>query len=226
MNARNWVFAMAIASLVAYEGRAAEAESRPVSNADTVVAVYTDSYGGAASHQPRLVLAVWKDGHIVWSDDRLRGGAPYRAGQIDPKRLASLLSDLERIGLFGEEELARSYVGPDAAFTTILIHNGARRIAMRSWHELYESNGTVVALADGLMALEHRSLFKVLKDQPADYLFFRYVWSEVRGRTAALVPCFAQPTSGELVMEHRIVSWHETPVPGQGPGSERGQRGK
>ena len=166
----------------------AEPALRSITSADTtVLAVYTE---GWTSGQPRrLIQAIWKDGYIAWSGDRLEGGAPYYEGRIDPKRLDSLLAKLEHDGLFAEKSLAKPRFGPDSPFTTILIRFGDSQIELRSWHELYESGGKAVGATSGLSGLNGRRLFEALKEQPSDYLFFRFVWSEILrtcGRTCSL----------------------------------------
>jgi hypothetical protein len=213
MNALNHFFAFAVLLLIACRVSGAETVLRPITDADGVLAVYTEDWGlGSSSLQPRLTLAVWKDGYVVWSEDRLHGGAPYHAGRIDPKRLDSTLSDLERDGLFAEKSLARSNFGPDSSFTTILIRSGKKKIEMRSWHELYESEGKVVAAVHGLTGLGNQSLFQALKEQPSDYLLFRLVWNDIRARAAGLIPSAGKPVNGETVMEYRILSWREMPA--------------
>ena len=190
--------AMAIVLLAAAHVGASEPTLRPITDAETLLAVYTRDDGLGSSGKPKLIVAAWNDGYIVWSEDRLRGGAPYCAGQIDPKRLGSLLSSLEREGLFSEKSLDRGYYPPESEFTTILIRVGERRIEMCSWHELEEADGN------------NRALLQRLKSEPPEYLLFRYVWSEVRARAAELVPASQSRVSGDVLMKHGIMSWHET----------------
>lgn len=213
MNALNPCYAFTVFLLVACQVSGAETVSRPITDSDGVLAVYTQDWGlHSSSLQPRLILAAWNDGYVVWSEDRLQGGAPYHAGRVDPKRLESTLSNLERDGLFAEKSLAKSIFGPDSRFTTILIRSGKKKIEMRSWHELYESQGKVVAVAHGLTGLEGQSLFEALKGQPSDYLLFRLVWTDIRARAAEFVPSGGKPVNGEAVMEYGSVSWRETPA--------------
>src|SRR5262249_23309746 len=110
----------------------------PISSADTVLAIFTQDWGLRSAGGPRLVLAVWDDGKVVWSEDHLEGGSPYRAAAINPGRLKSLLSRLENDGHFSDDNLSRSHFGPDSRFTTILVRSGKKELKMRSWHELGE----------------------------------------------------------------------------------------
>src|SRR5215204_5927051 len=38
----------------------------------------------------RLIVGVWGDGTVVWSDDRATGGAPYRTARVEPAVVAGL----------------------------------------------------------------------------------------------------------------------------------------
>lgn len=212
MNLLGYCYRLAILLLLTCHVARAESVSRPITEADAVLAVYAEDWGLTSAGQPRLILAVWKDGYTVWSEDRVRGGAPYHAGQVVPKRVNTLLANLERDGLFADESLARAHFGPDAKFTTILIRFNKKQIKMCSWHELSEAEGGCVAAAHGLTGLNGQPLFGALKEQPGDYLLFRFVWSEIRARAADLLPSAEKPVSGELVMEYGILSWRESQV--------------
>lgn len=208
-------YVQAILLIVACQAQGAESALRPVTEADSVLAVYTENWELGAKPETRLILAVWNDGYVVWSEDRLRGGAPYHTGRTDPKRLDSLLSGLEQKGLFADKSLADWQAGPDSEFTTILVRFKKKELAMKSWHELAESEAGVIAAAHGLTGLNGQRLFQVLKKQPPDYLVFRYIWSDIRARAAELVPSADKPTRGEVVKKHGVMSWRELPVPAE-----------
>src|SRR5437762_340377 len=87
---------------------------RPISEAESVLAVYHEDWGLFSSGDPAVILVAWPDGHVVWSGDRVKGGAPYRAGRVDPKRVAALLARCDTDGLFADEKLNRPHFGPDA----------------------------------------------------------------------------------------------------------------
>ena len=179
--------------------------SRPITDADSVVAIYNERFGITS----QLVLAVWKDGHVVWSEDPLYGGAPYHAGRIEPKRLASFVSALDQDGLFAQQDgVVR--LATDRSFTTILIRSGKKKIKMQSWHELAEGGGKLVVSSRGLIPLNGRPLFEALRGEPAEYLFFRFLWSEIRSRAAGLVPSAGVPVDGRVVDEYGGLSWQET----------------
>lgn len=180
---------------------------RPVTNAESVLAIYCDSVGEAGDAEPAIIFAAWPDGQIVWSDDRLHGGPPYREAQIKPNKVISLLARLEKDGLFADEKLKHARFGPDSSFTALLIKRGDEQIEMRSWHELFEASGKLIATNHGVAALEGRRRLDVLRKEPADYLYFRFVWSETRGRLVDLVPNDGKPSNGKLVRDGNAIAW-------------------
>src|SRR5437764_3969488 len=44
---------------------------RPITEADSVLAVYHQDWGLFSRGTPAIILAIWPDGHAVWSEDRL-----------------------------------------------------------------------------------------------------------------------------------------------------------
>src|SRR5687767_13791977 len=122
---------VAVALLVA-AARCAPADDvkpvvRPITEADTVLAVYwTNMSLAVAPPSDRLVLAIWPDGRAVWSADRVRGGPPYFEGRVEPKRVTALLDRFDREGLFADETLNRAHFGPDSQFNTVLVKSGKR----------------------------------------------------------------------------------------------------
>src|SRR3990172_2120466 len=141
---------------------------RPIDEAETVFAVYTvrDYAVRRLASPPReLIFAAWPDGHVVWSENPVEGGPPYRSAHVKPQRVARTGARLENDGLLDDANLSRAYFGPDASFTTILVRSGKRQLAMQSWHELSEANGTTVGTPSGIEALEGRRRADVLKSQ-------------------------------------------------------------
>src|SRR5262249_23693310 len=154
----------------------------PITEADAVAAIYREDWGRASTGGPAIILAAWPDGRVVWSGDRLRGGAPYRGGRVDPQRVSALLARFDRDGLFADENLNQAHFGPDSQFITVFVKSGARKVKMRSWHELFEAREGLVVTSHGVASLDDRRRLDVLRQEPADYLFFRLVWSETRAR--------------------------------------------
>ena len=185
---------------------------RPITLADSVVAIYAQNWGRPSGGGPKLILAAWGDGYVVWSQDRLQGGKPYLAGQVSPARVSAVLERVEREGAFGDPRLAQPCFGPDSSFTTILFRKAARQVKMDSWHEGAEAGGRVIARSCALASLgPDEKRLDALRKEPAEYLYYRVVWGELRALASSLIPSASQPVSGELVMGAGTMAWRELP---------------
>jgi hypothetical protein len=185
---------------------------RPISAADSVLAVYVESLGFGGGGQDRLLLAVWPDGVAVWSKDRLKGGAPYLTGKVEPKRVAELLKRVEADGLFADKKTRWSNFGPDSTFTTIFLKSGKDTLKMQSWHELGEAGGHWAGTDGGLTMLDGRRRLDVIRQSSTEFLYFRFVWAETRGRLNDLLPVESRPTSGRPVMKAGEYYWEDEPA--------------
>src|SRR5262249_15874534 len=159
-----------------------------------------------------VILAIWPDGRVVWSEDRLRGGPPYFEGRVQPKRVNALLSQFEADGLFAGEDLNYGRFGPHTQFTPVLPSPGKKQVRMKSWHELAEATGKVVGTSHVLVPLDGRRRLEVLRKEPAEYLYFQVAWSETRRRLAELIPREGKPTAGRPVLKAGVMSWQDEPA--------------
>jgi len=200
---------------------------RPITQAEDVLAIYVEDWGLAlppvpghplASNRTKLVLAAWGDGYVVWSRSQEQGGPPYLAGAVEPTKLSAVLERAKEDGVFRDESLGQGRFGPDSKFTAIFLKAGKQQLLMRSWHELYEQVGKVVAKSAGLTPLEGRDRLGVLRREPAEYLYYRMVWSELRSRAFSLLPTESRPVTGEISAVGGIFSWREGASPEQGRG--------
>ena len=75
---------------------------RPITDADSVFAIYVQSYGlGTNGRAPdRLIFAAWPDGRVIWSENLTQGGKPYRTAIIHPATLEKVFTAIQRDGLF------------------------------------------------------------------------------------------------------------------------------
>ena len=178
--------------------------SRAITQAEGIVAIYADTDGG-----PRMILAAWPDGHVVWSEDRLKGGAPYFAGQVQPERVSAVLSKVEREGAFGNRQLGDARFGPDSSFTTVFLKKGNKQLKMQSWHELAEADGRIVARSYGLTSLANEGRLEALRKETAEFLFYRLVWAELRALGASLIPSEGHRVNGEVLIRSGTIMWRE-----------------
>ena len=188
--------------------------TRPISEAKSVLAIYREDWGLRSSGEFAIIFAAWPDGFIIWSGDNQMGGSPYRAGRVDPKRVSALLARFETDGLFADESFNRGNFGPDSRFTTILVKSEKKQVEMRSWHESYEERGGLVVDDHGVSQLNGRRRLDVLRKAPAEYLFYRFVWSETRSRLVNLIPCESKAIAGKPVMQGGKLSWQEPAATG------------
>lgn len=185
-----------------------ESATRPITEAESVLAVYRHP-GGHSLDGPAVMFVAWPDGRLIWSEDQVNGGAPYRTGNVEPKKIATLQTHFKDDGLFADEKLKEAHYGPDSPFTVVLIKSGKQQVKMQSWHELFEDGGKMVDDGLGVRSLQGRQRLEVLRDAKTDYLFFRFVWSETRGKLASLIPIESTKTNGKPVMDAGELSWQE-----------------
>jgi hypothetical protein len=182
-------------------------ETKSITEADSVIAIFTNDWGCAAPKGPQLIVSIWGDGTVVWSNDQLNGGHPYLTAQLRPKDVSAALKRFADLGVFDIPRLKQPNFGPDSSFTTILLRYSGKELKMDSWHELYESNGKVIAAAHGLTGLDGKKLLPALAEQPADYLHYRMTWLELRLAAANLIPKSGRETSGVPTMLRGKLSW-------------------
>lgn len=198
---------------------------RKIDGAESVLAVYPEDWGlRAHARVPAVIFAAWPDGHVIWSKDRIKGGAPYYAGHIEPERFTSLLSDLEHDGLFADEKLNKARFGPDSLFTTLFVKSGKKHVRLQSWHEVAEARGQAIATSTGISPLDGQQRLAVLRKEPADYLYYRFVWSETRGRMLDLIPVNGKPTTGTIDETEGQLTWREAPTNSKPANENRSER--
>ena len=200
------ILAMACLFFATSNGGSSKDELIPISSAEQVVTVTTHDWGRASDGQPKLVVAVWSDGVIVWSKNRIAGGAPYLRGKIEPTSCSTLLKRLDHDGYFANESLSQTHFGPDSQFTSILIKNENKKIEMQSWHELFELSGKIVCTSSGATGLKGKRL-ESLANATKEYVHYRLAWAELRLMINQLLPTTGQTTNGDIHMEHGIMSW-------------------
>jgi len=210
---RNILVTLSFVSLSASAAEEPETVRRSITDAKSVLAIYREDWGLASSNDRTLIFVAWPDGLLVWSENRIEGGPPYRTAQIGPRKIDALLDWFEKDGVFANDKLKHGHFGPDSEFTTILIKNGKHQVKLQSWHELIEQSGKAVADDHGISGLRSRRRLDVLRESKPDYLYFRFVWSETRGRLMDLIPGDAALTDGKLETGAEGLFWNATAGP-------------
>lgn len=171
---------------------AAVQRERPISRAQCVLAIYEEDWGIASSKGPELILALWGDDRIVWSEDPIHGGRPFHTAQLRPGTLDEFVHWLEKAGRFEDRTLRQPWVTWDSRFTTMVTRCNGRELLMRWSPDV----GSVDPDAT--------------HDTLTTYKHFRTVWDELRRRSANLIALPGEATSGKLIADHGTLVWRET----------------
>lgn len=197
-----------IACVMLLNSRVLAAGPKAITDADAVLAIYNEDWGLASVGEPQLIFCLWEDGTVVWSEDQLKGGAPFKTAKLPPEALSKTLKRFDDRGAFDLPVKNRSHWGPDSRFTKIVVRGTGIQFELESWHELSEAGGKAIADAHGLRGLEAgEKLIPALATQPAEYLHFRLVWLEVRLAAANLIPKSGAPVTGTATMHAGKLTW-------------------
>lgn len=185
-------------------------DTMPISEAESLIAIYTNDWNLVPTKKTQLIVCIWGDGSIVWSHDQVQGGAPYFKAQLEVANVKSALARLVELGVFEVPKLSEPNFGPDSEFATILVRTSGKELKMNSWHERYELNGKAIASAHGVTGLNGKKLLPALLQEPADYLHYRMTWLELRLAAANLIPKSGVATDGIPEMTGGKLSWRTT----------------
>ncbi len=139
---------------------------------------------------PRIIIAVWEDGTMIWSENKVGGGPPYLTATVDSRQLEDFLTSIGEIADSLPSGIRTDYRGPDSAATTIVANGGECQVYWHSWHEVWEAtgrsvsvNGYIRPLPPGQSAEEVRT-----SESSPEYLQFVNVWEEVKTAALSLIP--------------------------------------
>ena len=139
--------------------------------------------GVVLNESRRLIVGVWGDGRVVWSDDHVKGGGPYRAARVEPARVEQLLRDLHAAGFFDEKRTVN--FGPDASYTVLAAADGSQRQWLGSWHDPAPANPNVFIGEGGMSAVEPG---KPRPQHSPEYAKFLKTWAESRRLIEQIAP--------------------------------------
>ena len=107
-----------------------------ISDAENVIAVYTEDHGWASAGEKELVLAVWPNGDCIFSADSIAGGAPFHQTRVSRQTVERLFQQIQESGFLESPNLNAPRVPPDSKFTSILVRIGGKQLKMQSTHEI------------------------------------------------------------------------------------------
>lgn len=164
------------------------------------IAVTIESLGRRAvdDMSPVIIMAVWPEGKLVWSQDQTRGGPPFRTARIDPATTQAVLNRFEKEAVFKKEGFRHSWFGPDSSYHSIWLNSGGKRTKIETWHELFEANPKLVAINGGIAALDGRNREDVIRSDTKEFQAFRVLWTDLRTSITALIPGEGTPYAESL----------------------------
>jgi hypothetical protein len=83
----------------------------------------------------KLIVGIWSDGSVVTGNDHERGGPPYTSRKIDPKEVEELMTDLDAMKFFTDEEFKKhpNRYPPDASYTAVAAVSGDKKQRISMW---------------------------------------------------------------------------------------------
>ncbi len=150
---------------------------------------------------PRILMAAWSDGRVVWSQDKQKGGPPFRESSVNPAIIESTLAKFGKAGGFEKDSFRHSWVGPDSTYHSIWLRHGDKHTRVESWHELYEDNPDVVVINGAITLLDGRKREDVIASDTKEFQTFRKLWSELRSAIEELTSKPGTPLAGNLNLE-------------------------
>ncbi len=167
------------------------------------LAVFDESFGlvvPGTDTSPRLSVAIWQDGRIIWSRDQSRGGPPFLSARVEPQQVQALLDRFERERVFDAKSFRHSWFGPDSSFTSIWLQSATQHTRLQSWHEGFEMQPHLVALSSGVQPLNGRTREDALRKDTKEYQRFRQIWSDLRSSISALIPKHGDAYAGSTAL--------------------------
>lgn len=150
---------------------------------------------------PKILMAAWPDGRVVWPRDKQKGGPPFLESFVNPAIMESALSKFRKDGVFEKDSFRHSWVGPDSTYHSIWLSHGGKHTRVESWHELYEVNPDVIVVNGGITILEGRKREDVIASDTKEFQAFRKLWSELRAMIDELTPKRGTPRADNLNLE-------------------------
>ena len=179
-----------------------------ISDSDGIVAVLAEDYDLRSNGTPKIIVALWPNGRIVWSEDRIRGGAPYFTASVEPQLFTKLMVSAREDDCFAIESLGDARVRPDAKFTSILLKDGKSKLRMSSWHEVYQSDPKIIATSAGISRIKGNRLIELANDKP-EYIHYRLAWAELRLAISRLIPVGRKRVDGDVIMKSGKAYWRQ-----------------
>jgi hypothetical protein len=183
-------------------------------SSETLIASITSSPGYPTpdtnlKEYPHIILAIYEDGTLIWSDDHIRGGCPYHLTKLPTKLIQEFKKQFFLSGLFMVTQLYYSDM-PDISFEDIYIRGPNGYMVMRSTREFFLEH-------DGREDRFHNEVESPGQEsgKPSiTYQEFNAKWSEVKRRLLGLIPAKGAEGITIVTIQPGIFSIKPTSVTG------------
>ena len=148
------------------------------------------------------IVALWRDGRVIWSGDSMEGGPPFRTAHVSRARVAQFVGSASACAHI--DDVTGIHFGPDSAYHAVYFAVPGRTVYAESWHELFERNEKVVVTSHGVSGLGGRTRAEVHAADVPEYQSFRLGWGDIRSLAASLV-AEASPVSRAVEVKERFI---------------------
>ncbi len=125
----------------------------------------------------RIIMSLWNDGRIIWSENQQSGGAPYREANIGRDEARKVVAKAAQIARTQDVPDTMLLI-PDASYQTLYVQYGRNQIYLNSAH-------------DGVDMGHYKSLASSSQFQSfADY------WKQVKQVLLSVIPKRGNPVPG------------------------------
>jgi len=136
-----------------------------------------------------VIVALWRDGRVIWSQDDVCGGPPYFEGNVPEKGVEAFVSKVARLQVvFKGPEFAYFHAQYEPPWTIMSINSGRHSFQVISAHEHIENGKDRICTMRGIRYLKKgETRESVMAEQPFGYRRCRSAWETIRSSARALV---------------------------------------
>ena len=147
-----------------------------------------------------LIVGIWLDGTVVWSERPIRGGPPYWTGNIGPDNVNNLFLRISGVDFFDVKLAFDIHCGPGDWFTGLSVNGGNRSRYLQSRHEIVELDDNLVETSRGVRRLDGRTREEISARWDKDYKKFRSIWTKTRNLITDVVPKTGKQVPSETII--------------------------
>lgn len=163
----------------------------PVETGSSNIPVFAINTLPGSAGLPRtsgIIVVLWQDGRLIWSQNDLCGGPVYYEGKIATTAVAEFLDNLATLqGVFQGTEFWYFQAHYEPPWTIMSFNHGRHTFQVITAHEHIEHGKDRVSTRRGIRYLKKgESKEAVLAEQPLGYRQCRSAWETIRDSARAL----------------------------------------